>query len=484
MGGIMTDVEDHTESEEESEFSRMSLLDDELAYKLEEAFESPTPKILLHNIAKITSEYDAVDLAYAVTRLPPQERVIVYENLPDLASKVIFIVSTGTTTRTAIFRRISDREIKKLVEEMPLDEAVWILEDMSDRRLRRVLDLIEPKKRHRIIELQKHDRNSAGRLMTNEFFQFHLNTKIRDVALQIRDNPGIALTKYIFVIGDKGELIGVVPSRALIINPDYLPLRQVMRPVLYEVEADESREEVVDIVERYKVDALPVIDDEKRLVGVITYEDVVEAMEDIADTTIASIGGTAEEIGEGEPIFKRFFYRAPWLIVTLCAGFTNAAIIAHFNNSSWFALVPIFIPLVLGLSGNVGLQCSTVLVRWMSSGEMSSGERRLAIVNELAIGLLVGIIFGLLCASIVTLVNFTNIYHFGDNLSGLFLMLVCGIFGACVTSTILGTFSPFFFERVGIDPAVASGPIVTAFNDVMSALMFILITALVYALVM
>lgn len=462
----------------------MSQLDDELAYKLEEAFESPTPKILLHNISKITSEYDAVDLAYAVTRLPPQERVVVYENLPDTESKVIFIVSTGTTTRTAIFRRISDRDIKKLVEEMPLDEAVWILEDMSDRRLRRVLDLIEPRKRSRIIELQKHDRNSAGRLMTNEFFQFHMNTKIRDVALQIRDNPGIALTKYIFVIGDKGELIGVVPSRALIINPDYLPLRQVMRPVLYAVDADESREEVVDMVERYKIDALPVLDDEKRLVGVITYEDVVEAMEDIADTTIASIGGTAEEIGEGDPILRRFFLRAPWLIVTLFAGLTNAAIIAHFTGNPWFAIVPMFIPLVTGLSGNVGIQCSTVLVRWMSSGEMSSGERKLAIVNELLIGLLVGVVFGVACAAIVLAMNASGIQHVSDNFGGLFLMIVCGIFGACFMSTMLGTFSPFFFERFGIDPAVASGPIVTAFNDVMSALMFILVAQVVYTLVM
>lgn len=479
----MSEAEEFTEEEEDSEFSRISQLDDELAFKLESAFESPTPKILLHNISKITAEYDAVDLAYAVTRLPPQERVIVYENLPDTESKVIFIVNTGTTTRTAIFRRISDQDIKKLIEEMPLDEAVWILEDMSDRRLRRVLELIEPKKRSRIIDLQKHDRNSAGRLMTNEFFQFHMNTKISEVALQIRDNPGIALTKYIFVIGDQGELIGVVPSRALIINPDYLPLRQVMRPVLYAVTADESREEVVDIVERYKIEALPVVDDEKRLVGVITYEDVVEAMEDIADTTIASIGGTAEEIGEGEPIIRRFFYRAPWLIVTLFAGLTNTAVLAHFYHHAWFAIVPLFIPLVTGLSGNVGIQCSTILVRWMSSGELSFLERRTVVFNELAIGLLIGTVFGLLCGFTVWMVQTSGIHHFQGNIDAIVLMVTCGIFGSCFTSTILGTFSPFFFARFGIDPAVASGPIVTAFNDVMATFMFIVIAQIVSSLV-
>lgn len=479
----MDDDHQIEDKENESEFSRMSQLDDELAFKLEEAFESPTPQLLLHNISKITHEYDSVDLAYAVTRLPPQERVIVYENLPDTSAKVIFIVNTGTTTRTAIFRRISDNDIKNLIEQMPLDEAVWILEDMSDRRLRRVLDLIEPKKRVRIIDLQKHERNSAGRLMTNEFFAFHMNTKIEEVAVQIRDNPGIALTRYIFVLSDLGELIGFVPSRALIINQDYLPLRKVMRPVLYTVDADDSREEVVDIVERYKIEALPVIDDERRLVGVITYEDVVEAMEDIADNTIASIGGTAEEIGEGEPIIRRFFLRAPWLIVTLCAGLVNLSVIAHFHTRDWFLIVPLFIPLVTGLSGNVGIQCSTILVRWMSAGEMSQGERREAVFKEMMIGVLIGIVFGLVCGTITWGIHLSGLYDFGDRMYGVFLMVAGGIFGACFTATTLGTFSPFFFERFGVDPAVASGPIVTAFNDVVSSLMFILAARLAYTFI-
>ena len=286
------DTEDHEEEEAVVSAgsvldSKTSQLDDELTSKLMEAFESPTPQLLLHNISKIASEYDPIDLAYAVTRLPLQERVVVYENLPDLHAKIIFIINTGTTTRTAIFRRISDLDIKSLVEEMPPDEAVWILEDMSDRRLRRVQDLLDPKKRARIQELQKHDRNSAGRLMTDEFFAFHMNTTIGEVAAQIRDNPGIDLTRYIFVLSDRGELIGYVPSRTLIINPHYFPLRQVMRPVLHTVTADISRDEVVDIVERYKIEALPVVDDERRLVGVITYEDVVEAMEDYCRQSIA-----------------------------------------------------------------------------------------------------------------------------------------------------------------------------------------------------
>ena len=166
--------------------------------------------------------------------------------------------------------------------------------------------------------------------MTNEFFAFHFNTTMGDVADAIRDNPGIDLTRRIFVLNDNDELVGFVPGRNLMINSPNVPLKQVMRPVLHQIHADTSRDEVVDLVERYKIPALPVVDDNDQLIGVVTYERVVEAMEDIADETIASIAGTAEDLSEHEPILKRFFWRAPWLIVTLCAGLVTAAALFAF----------------------------------------------------------------------------------------------------------------------------------------------------------
>lgn len=462
--------------------SRTSQLDDVLNEKLERAFHKQTSQVLLHDVAKIASEHDPIDLAYAVTRLPPTARIIVYDNLPDLNAKIIFMINTGSNTRSAIFRQIDDNEIKRLIEKMPPDEAVWILDDMSDRRLKRVLDLLEPKKAARIRELQKHDRHSAGRLMTNEFFAFHMNTTIGEVAEQIRDNPGIEMTRSIFVLNDEGSLAGYVPGRNLIVNPDFLPLRQVMRPVLHKVTVEDSRDEVVDLVERYKIPALPVVDEHNRLLGVITYEDVVEAMEDIADETIASIAGTAEDVSEPAPILQRFFWRAPWLLVTLCAGLVTASAMAYFKSSSWFIFVPFFVPLIAGMSGNVGIQCSTILVRGMSTGGLSSGSRFKAVKKELVIGLLIGTVFGIFCGLAVFLLNRTGVYTIGADPVALGTTVSVGLLGACLLATVLGSFSPFFFARFGIDPAVASGPIVTAFNDVLSTLMFFLVAKVLYPL--
>lgn len=460
--------------------SKTNQLDDELNQKLSEAFDNNSNQFDLHDVIRIANEYDPVDLAYAVTRLPAPERVIVYNNLPDLNAKTIFMINTGSSTRAAIFRQISDQEIRTLIENMPPDEAVWILDDMSDRRFRRVMELLDPVKAKRILELQQHDRNSAGRLMTNEFFAFPLNSTIGEVALQVRDNPGIDLSRYIFVLNEAGELIGYVPIRTLLINPHYLPLRQVMRPILHTVTAEASRDEVVDIVERYKIPALPVVDKKDHLLGIITYEDVVEAMEDIADTTIASFAGTAEDVSEQEPVFKRILWRAPWLLVTLCASLVTVSAMSHFYSHAWFALVPLFIPLITGMSGNVGIQCSTILVRWIATGELSYGSRREAISKEMMIGILIGVIFGILSAGLVFLLNITGIHALGDSALAVVSMVGFGVFAACLTATTLGSLSPFFFARFGIDPAVASGPIVTACNDVLATLMFFLVARIIY----
>ena len=460
--------------------SKTSQRDDVLSEKLENAFHRQTSQVLLHDVAKIACEHDPIDLAYAVTRLPPAARVIVYENLPDHVAKIIFMINASSTTRLAIFRQVDDNEIMHLVEKMPPDDAVWILDDLSDRRLRRVIDLLDPKKSAHIRELLQHDRHSAGRLMTNEFFSFPMNTTIGEVAAHIRDNPGIEFTRRIFVTSDTGHLAGYVPARNLIVNPHYLPIRQVMRPILHKVPTEASRDEVVDIVERYKIPALPVVDDENKLLGVITYDDVVEVMEDIADETIASIAGTAEDVSEHEPIIKRFIGRAPWLLVTLCAGLFTASAMAHFSDRYWFAFLPLFVPLITGMSGNVGIQCSTILVRGMSTGELSSRSLKDAIGKELMIGLLIGCVFGVLCGGAVFLLNYWGIYTVGSDPVALGILVSCGLLAACMTATLLGSLSPFAFARLGIDPAVASGPIVTAFNDVLSTLCFFLVARVLY----
>lgn len=457
--------------------SKTTHLDDILCEKLEKAYHKQTSKVVLHDIAKIASEHSPVDLAYAASRLPPNVRPVIFENLSDLDAKIDFLINTDSNTRAAVFRELSDRDAKRIIEKMPPDEAVVILEDLSERRFRRVIEMLDSKKASRIREIKKHQRNTAGRLMTNEFFAFTMDVTIEEAATYIRDNPGIDLTRRIFVLNQQGELQGYVPARNMIVNPPHIPLRQVMKPILHKVTVDTSREEVVEIVERYKIPALPVVDKDADFVGVITYEDVLEAVEDMADETIARIAGTAEKLDEDEPAIRRFFSRAPWLLVTLFAGLINVGVISSFQRHEGGALTfaIFFIPLIAGMSGNIGIQCSTVLVRSMAIGMVSVGTKVEAVLKELRLGVFTGCCFGVLCGVFVSLLQTVGATEAAVSPVVLGLIVGTGLMGACLVGTLLGAFSPLFFARMGIDPAVASGPIITAFNDILSMSIYFLI---------
>ncbi len=457
--------------------SKTSQLHDILQEKLELAFHKQTSTVILHDIAKIASEHSPIDLAYAASHLPPHARPVLYENLSGVEGKIEFMVNTDSSTRVAVLRHISDEEVKLLVECMPPDEAVEVLEALSERRFRRVLEMLEPKKAIRIREIKKHPRNTAGRLMTNEFFAFTKDVTIGEASAHIRHNPGIDLTAKIFVLNQDGELQGYVPARNLIVNPPSLPLRQVMRPVLHTVSPDTMREEVVEIVERYKIPALTVIDEAGRLLGVITYEDVLDAVEDIADETIANMAGTAEKVSEYVPILKRMISRAPWLVVTLCAGLINVGVMSSFQSYVGGALtfVLFFVPLITGMSGNIGIQCSTVLVRNMALGLISLGNKGEMMLKELMVGLITGSLFGVLCGVAVYALDFEGVSGAAISPAAVGLVVGTGLTGACLAGTLLGVFSPLFFARIGVDPAVASGPIITAFNDFLSMAIYFLI---------
>lgn len=457
--------------------SKTSQLHDILQEKLEQAFHKQTSTVILHDIAKIASEHSPVDLAYAASRLPPHARPVLYENLSGIEGKIEFMVNTDSGTRVAILRHISDEEVKLLIESMPPDEAVEVLEDFSERRFRRVVEMLDPKKASKIREIKKHPRNTAGRLMTNEFFAFNRDVTIGEAAAYIRHHPGIDLTAKVFVLNEAGELQGYVPARNLIVNSSHLPLRQVMRPILHKVTPDTLREEVVEIVERYKIPALTVVDINNNLLGVITYEDVLDAVEDIADETIANMAGTAEKVSENEPFFKRFLARAPWLVVTLCAGLINVGVISSFQSYEGGVLtfVLFFVPLITGMSGNIGIQCSTVLVRSIALGLISWGNKGEMMMKELLIGLTTGTIFGILCGLAVYALDFVGVSERAVSPVAVGLIVGCGLTGACLAGTLLGVFSPLFFARIGVDPAVAAGPIITAFNDFLSMTIYFLI---------
>jgi magnesium transporter len=463
--------------QEDAQDFKTRQLDQLLAERIDKAIHKETSQICLENLAVIASEHSPIDLAHAASMLPSSLRPILFEHFRTVSSKIQFIINTDSCTRIAIFRHISDGETKALLEEAPTDEVVYMLDDMSEKRYRRILELLDQKKAEEIKEMKAHSRNSAGRLMTSDFFAFRGDITVAQASEIIRNNPGIEFTRRVFIVDDKDVLLGFVTARQMMVNPSYIKLKEIMRSACHVVKPDTTREEVIDTVQRYKISGLPVVNDEGILLGVISDDDVIEAMEDIADATIACMAGTGEKVSESEPMFKRFFCRAPWLVVTLLAGLLNMCVMNIFQHyeGAFLTFVFFFVPLVTGMSGNIGLQCSTILVRNMALGLLSKETQKDMIAKEIGLGLFTGAVFGVISGIFVYFLNAQGIFVISVAPISVGLIVGIGLFGACITGTLLGVFSPIFFSRIGVDPAVSSGPIVTAFNDFLSISIYFLI---------
>ena len=453
----------------------------EILTVLEKVFHDQDIKIKTPEIIKLISQFSAIDLGYVAGHISSNHRHLLYSQLPSCDDKIQFILNTDSETRSALFERLSDVELKRLFEAMPSDEAVWIMEDMKEEKIKKVFGLISQKKAYRIFELKRHAINSAGRLMTSDFFAFTMNISIQSAVEFIRDNPNINFNRGVFIINENRELLGYVPSRNLIVNSPDTPLKRVITPVVHKVSANTSREEVIEIVEKYKISSLPVVDEKNVLLGVITHEDVLEAVEDTQDEIFAHIAGVNENIDYQSSLWKLFFARAPWLVVTLMAGLLNVFVMSFFQKyeGGLLTFVLFFVPLITGMSGNIGIQSSTILVRNLAIGSFSNSTKKEMVMKELTTGVFTGLVFGLSCGIITYLLNscFSGILNI--NPLAVSIIVGVGLIGACFAGAFLGVASPLFFSKVGIDPAVSSGPIVTAFNDCFSMVIYFLIARLV-----
>lgn len=461
------------EEAQECEEHRSQDFDEELTARLEATFSQSSAE-RNHELAKIVEEYSAIDLALACLRFNQSHRLELLEQFHKIDDRIEFLINIDSPTRAYIFRSLTDDELVDLIQAMPADEAVWVMEDLVVPRYRRVMEALDPKKAAAINELAKFDPDSAGRLMTNEFFAFPHDTNIGQAAAYIRDHPGIDLLRRIFVHDESGELQGFVPLRNLVVNPPSLPLKRVMRPIAHWVHPDARRDEVIEIFERYKNSDLPVVDKSGRLVGVITYEDVAEAIEDQTDETLSAIAGTTQHSSVEDPLWKSFLARAPWLVVTLFAGFVNATNISMFNVAPE---VMMFLPLVIGMSGNIGIQCSTLMIRAMTLGLIGGSRARTLIAKEIMTALSTGVAFSAISGFFIF--SLTQAGWLSPDMEKMHLaaIVALGQIGACLIASMIGVFSPLLFNRMGIDPAVASGPITTAVNDVMSSIMYFMVAA-------
>jgi len=278
----------------------------------------------------------------------------------------------------------------------------------------------------------------------------------------------------IYVIDEYGKLVGVSSLRQLVVVYPDEPLKKFMATDIVSVKTYTDREDVAKLVARYDYLAIPVVDDDNRLVGIVTVDDVIDIISEEATTDMLKMAGVGEDYVETQTVFRGTRIRLPWLFTSFLGGLAAFFIIGHFEDSlKRFAYLAAFIPVIMGMGGNIGTQSSIIVVRGLATGKIITREIWAVVSKELAIGLILGTVYGLFIGIVAKL-------RFYSEPLSLRLALAVGlaVFSSMSVAALVGSLVPMLFEKANIDPAVATGPFVTTSIDIVSVYFYFIIANL------
>lgn len=433
------------------------------------------------HISKLLAKARPGDVALMMRGLTPDQRFYVFQILEkdylETAGEVLS--ELDPQHRSDLITRLTPERVAAILEPMSVDDAVYVVSSLPPELHEKVLDLVD---RPELRDIQSHlgyADDTAGRIMDPEFFTLPESTTAGEAIEAIRHKGDIEMIFYVYVVDRHRHLVGVVSLRQLLIAPPELPLADIMTRSLIKVHTDTDQEEVAQVAARYDLLAIPVVDDDNRLVGVVTVDDIIDVMrEEATEDFFKMVGSSDNELLYQDRSFKVAAIRLPWLLVNLVGGVVAGMLLAYFQVSLKEALFLLtFVPVITGMGGNIGTQTSTIAVRGLASGRIAPGEGRIR--RFLWQQAKVGVVLGVICAALVAI----GALLLEQNLT--YSVVVGGaMLIAMVLSSVNGALIPVLFQRLGIDPAIASGPLVTTSNDVTGILVYFgLATALIKLLV-
>ena len=304
--------------------------------------------------------------------------------------------------------------------------------------------------------------------MTTEYISLPADLPVEEAIARLREiAPQAETIYYVFVVDVENRLIGVLSLRDLIAAPDGTPLKEIMKHNVISVNALLDQEEAARVVAKYDLLAVPVVDDDNRLLGIITFDDIMDVLEQEATEDIYRLAGAGEVTGVElmeASIYKIAWHRTPWLLLSMLGGILAGYIMSAFESTLEAILVlAFFIPVIMDMGGNVSTQTSTIFVRGIATGEIRGADFWRYFIREVRVGLFMGVLFGILVAV-------TAVLWRGSPILG----LVVGISMVATVSlaTVIGTLVPLLFHKLHIDPAITSGPLVTTIKDVTGLLIY------------
>ncbi len=366
--------------------------------------------------------------------------------------------------QASLFRVLSAGRASAILREMPSDDAVDLLGELSPAKTAELLEMVD-EDYDEFSGLLKYPEESAGGIMATEFISLPAELHVDEAIARLREiAPAAETIYYVFVVDEENRLSGVLSLRDLIAAADGTSLKSIMRRSVISVNVATDQEEVARVVARYDLLAVPVVDDENRLLGIITVDDVIDVLEQEATEDIYRLAGAGEVAGAELPVHRIAWHRAPWLVICLLGGLLSGSIIGIFEDTlQSIMILAVFIPVIMDMGGNVSTQSSTIFVRGIATGEIGAPGMWRYCVREIKVGLFMGVLFGLLIALSAFLWRGSPMLGFVVGIS---------MFATVSLATLIGSLVPILFYKLNIDPAITSGPLVTTIKDITGLLIY------------
>ena len=441
---------------------------------------SESNKILVESIKRLLRRDATSHLFKIVKKTHAADLALVFDSLSIYNQRRLFDLIDDAGIKGEVFSNLEEDTLLGIVEGMNVDDIVEILDLMPKDDVADLLGRLPVEKSDDILEKMKkegseevegllhYEDDTAGGIMVPEFIALEEDMTAGEAIKSLqKEHLDVEMPFYLYVVDSNGKLIGVSSLRQLVVVPPNTPLKNFMTTDVFAVKTDMDQEEVAKIVARYDILAVPVVDDTNKLVGIVTVDDVIDIIREEATEDILKMVGVGEEFVETKSIFSNIKMRMPWLFASCVGGIIASFIIGYFQSSlTKLAYLAAFIPVIMGMGGNIGVQSSTITVRGLATGRLTIRDIWVVVSKQLLVGLMLGLFYGFAVGLVAQLKYSRELFALSVGL---------GVLSSMTMAALAGSLVPMTLAKINIDPAIASGPFVTTAIDIISVSFYFII---------
>ncbi len=419
---------------------------------------------------RVIKKTHPADLAWVFRSLNPGERADIFQLIAKVDFVGDFLSELDEAIMLELVADLSPRFLADIVTGMAPDDAADLLEALPEETAREIRAHMETEERQEVEELLQYDPETAGGIMSPDFMYLDEDLSVQEAIEKVQKrSEEKEMVFYLYITHGDGRLSGVMSLRDLLLNPPHRQLKNIMNPAVITVTTDTDQEEVAHVASQYNLLAVPVVDSTFRLVGIVTVDDIIDVIREEATEDFLQMAGAGKD---REILLKSTMesavIRAPWLFASLLGGVAAMIIISSFESELKQVLaLASFIPVVIGMGGNIATQSSTIIVRGIATGRINIQEFIKVVFKEFQVGMILGTVYGILLGTLGWL-GYSDPARLG-------LVVGFSVFFVMIMAATVGTLVPLVLKRFNVDAAVATGPFVTTSIDILGVYLFFIV---------